>query len=101
MVGALGACDSLLEADLPYLLTDAAIQGAGTAETQVNSAQALFECGISTFGWIAMGHEDVFESIAGVAGGAHVFLSTPRITRWHRAAIDSSCVTIRMVIPAV
>jgi hypothetical protein len=76
-LGAMGACDSLLEADLPYLLTDAAIEGAGTAETQVNSAQALFECGISTFGWIALGHEDVMESIAGVAGGAHVFLNTP------------------------
>jgi hypothetical protein len=76
-LGAMSACDSLLEADLPYLLTDAAIQGAGTAETQVNSVQALFECGISTFGWIALGHEDVFESIAGVAGGAHIFIAAP------------------------
>lgn len=72
-VGVLGACDSLLEADLPYLLTDAAIEGQGTAETQVNSMQALFECGISSWGWVGMGHEDVFESIAGVAGGAHIF----------------------------
>lgn len=76
-LGALSACDSLLEADLPYLLTDAAIEGAGTAETQVNSIQALFECGISTFGWIALGHEDVFESVAGVAGGAHIFIANP------------------------
>jgi len=76
-LGALTACDDLLEADLPYLLTDAAIEGPETAETQINSVQALFECGISTFGWIAMGHEDVFESIAGVAGGAHVFLANP------------------------
>jgi hypothetical protein len=72
-LGALTACDDLLEADLPYLLTDAAIEGPETAETQVNSMQALFECGISSFGWVGMGHEDVFESIAGVAGGAHVF----------------------------
>jgi hypothetical protein len=43
----------------------------------VNSAIALFECGTSSFSWIALGHEDVFESIAGVAGGAHVFLATP------------------------
>jgi hypothetical protein len=76
-VGAMSACDSLLEADLPYLLTDAAIEGAGTVETQVNSVQALFECGISTFGWIALGHEDVFESVAGVAGGAHIFIANP------------------------
>lgn len=76
-LGAMSACDSLLEADLPYLLTDAAVQGPETAETQVNSVQALFECGISTFGWIAMGHEDVFESVAGVAGGAHVFIANP------------------------
>jgi len=76
-LGALSACDSLLEADLPYLLTDAAIEGPETAETQTNSMQALFECGISTFGWIAMGHEDVFESVAGVAGGAHIFRADP------------------------
>lgn len=72
-VGALGACDSLLEADLPYLLTDAAIDGPQTAETQVNSVQALYECGMSSWGWIAMGHEGIYESIAGVAGGAHIY----------------------------
>ncbi|HSH74670.1 MAG TPA: RagB/SusD family nutrient uptake outer membrane protein [Longimicrobiales bacterium] len=77
VVGALSACDDLLEVDLPHLLTDEAISGAGTAETQVNSAIALYECGMATFAWVALGHEDVFESIAGVAGGAHIFRSTP------------------------
>ena len=72
-VGALSACDDLLEAEIPHLLTDAAIEGPETAETQTNSMQALFECGISSFGWVGMGHEDVFESIAGVAGAAHIF----------------------------
>ena len=48
-LGALSACDSLLEVDLPHLLTDAALGPDGTAETQVNSAIALFECGSSAF----------------------------------------------------
>ncbi|HET9384922.1 MAG TPA: hypothetical protein VFO67_07225 [Gemmatimonadales bacterium] len=76
-VGALGACDSLLEVELPHILTDEAISNISSAQIQVNSAQALFECGASSMSWIAMGHEDIFESVAGVAGGAHVFLGTP------------------------
>src|SRR5688572_2780803 len=76
-VGALSACDSLLEVELPHILTEEAIADISSAQIQVNSAQALFECGTSSFSWIAMGHEDIFESVAGVAGGAHVFLSQP------------------------
>ena len=76
-LGALSACDSLLEVELPHILTDEAIQDISSAQIQVNSAQALFECGTSSFSWIAMGHEGVFESVAGVAGGAHVFLAQP------------------------
>ena len=72
-VGALGACDSLLEVELPHILTDDAISNITSAQIQVNSIQALFECGMSAFSWTAMGHEDIFESVAGVAGGAHVF----------------------------
>ncbi|MSR19991.1 MAG: RagB/SusD family nutrient uptake outer membrane protein [Gemmatimonadetes bacterium] len=75
-VGALGACDSLLEVELPHILTDAAIQDVTSAQIQVNSVQALFECGMSSMSWIALGHEDVFESVAGVAGGAHVYLGS-------------------------
>ncbi len=76
-VVALSGCDDLLEVELPHLLTDDAIQGAATAETQVISAMALFECGISTFAWVGLGHEDVFESVAGVAGSAHIFRADP------------------------
>jgi hypothetical protein len=74
-LSALSACD--LSVNLPHLLTDAAIEGPGTAETQVLSAMALFECGASTFGWVALGHEDVMEPIAGVASTVHRFRATP------------------------
>ena len=76
-VGALGACDSLLEVQLPHILTDDAITQVTSAQIQVNSIQALFECGMSAFSWTAMGHEDIFESVAGVAGGVHVFGTSP------------------------
>ena len=74
--GALSACDDLLEVDLPHLLTSDAIEAAGTAETQVNSAIALFECAYSTFGNNALGHEDAMQSIAGVFGGGHIYDAT-------------------------
>ena len=66
-------CDGLLEVELPHLLTDAAIEGSTTAELQVNSAIALFECGYTGMGLMAMGHEDLMESVAGVFGGGHIF----------------------------
>lgn len=73
----LPACDSLLEVELPHLLTDAAIEGQATAETQVNSAIALFECGYTAFGLMALGAEDVMESIAGVYTQGHLYDETP------------------------
>jgi hypothetical protein len=76
-LGALSACDDLLEVELTHLLTEDAIAGASTAELQVMSAVALFECGSSAFAWPMLGNEDVLESIAGVAGGAHVWRVTP------------------------
>jgi hypothetical protein len=76
-VGALGACDSLLEVELPHILTEDAITNVTSASIQVNSIQALFECGMSAFSWVAMGHEDIFESVAGVAGTVHVFRTDP------------------------
>ena len=78
-LGALSACDSLLEVELPHLLTDAAIEDEGTAELQINSAIALFECGYSSFGTMALGHEDAMQSIAGVYGGGHVYDATPNL----------------------
>ena len=76
-LGALGACEDLLDVKLPHLLTDAAIEGETTAQTQVNSAMALFECGYTAFGLMGMGAEDAMQSIAGVAGGMHVYDDTP------------------------
>lgn len=68
-LGALSACDSLLDVELPHLLTDAAIENQRSAELQVNSAIALFECAYSSFSNTKLGDEGVLESIAG-AGGA-------------------------------
>ena len=76
-VGALSACDDLLEVDLPHILTDAAIEGAASAPVQVNSAIALFECGYTHFGLMGLGAEDVAQSIAGVYSGGHVYDHTP------------------------
>ncbi|HVS10014.1 MAG TPA: hypothetical protein VMS76_09070 [Planctomycetota bacterium] len=76
-LGALSACDDLLDVELTHLLTEEAIAGAETAQLQVMSAIALFECGSSAFAWPMLGNEDVLESIAGVAGGAHVWRVTP------------------------
>lgn len=76
-VGALSACDDLLDVDLPHVLTDAAIEGAGSAVVQVNSAIALFECGYTAFGMMSLGAEDVAQSIAGVYSGGHVYDDTP------------------------
>jgi hypothetical protein len=75
--GGLSACDGLLDVELPHLLTDAAIEGQRTAETQVMSAIALFECGATAHGWMALGHEDVMEPIAGVASTVHRHRATP------------------------
>jgi len=78
-LGAMSACDGLdglLEVELPHLLTDAAIAGQTTAETQVNSVIALFECGYTAFGLTALGSEDAMASIAGVFSGGHVYNGT-------------------------
>ena len=76
LLGVLGACDGLLEVDLPHLLTDAALAGPETAETQVNSAIALFECGSSSFAYISLGHEDVLQSVAGIGSGNALYRAT-------------------------
>lgn len=65
LLGALAACEDLLEVDLPHLLTDAAISDPGTAELQVNSGIALFECGYSAWGQSAGGFEDMWDPQAG------------------------------------
>ena len=65
LIAALSACDDVLEVELPHLLTDAAIADPATAELQVNSGIALFECGYSSFGQIAGGFEDMWDPQAG------------------------------------
>ena len=47
------------------------------AEFRVASAIALFECGYSAFGTMALGAEGVMESVAGVAPGTHIYDHTP------------------------
>lgn len=73
---AFGACDSLLEVELPHLLTQSAIKDIASAEIQVNSAIALFECGYAAHGVTALGHEGYMESIAGVFGGGYGYTVT-------------------------
>ncbi len=77
LLGALSACDGLLEVDIPHILTDAALEGPATAETQVNSMIAQIECGTSVFAYIALGHEDVHASVAGIGGNNALYRSTP------------------------
>ena len=89
-IGALSACDDLLDVDLPHLLTDDALEGEGTAETQVNSAIALYECGHSAFGWVALGHEDVLEAIAGLGATAAVYRDTPSTGGCDGSSTDQS-----------
>jgi hypothetical protein len=88
-LGILTACDGLLDADLPHILTDAAVQGPTTAETQVNSAIALFECGYTAFGLTALGHEDVLESIAGAAQ-QHQYDQTPNVGNCDSSSANTS-----------
>lgn len=76
-VGALGACEGLLEVELPHLLTDAAISDPSTVEVQVNSAIALFECGYSAFGQIAGGAEDLWNPQAGNFRTYALYMETP------------------------
>ena len=77
LLGALSACEGLLTVDLPHILTDAALAGPETAETQVNSVIAQFECGSSAFAFVAMGHEDVIESVAGIGSANARYRGTP------------------------
>jgi hypothetical protein len=74
MSASMVACDNVLDVELPHILSDDAVDSPGTAELQVNSAIGLFECGYSSMAWTALGHEDVQESIAGVAQTAHSYL---------------------------
>jgi len=72
----LTACDDFVDPFEPTdRITDGPLEDPSTAELQVNSVIALFECAYSAFDWIALGHEDVLESNAGIATGTHVYLA--------------------------
>jgi len=57
-LGALSACDSLLEVDLPAKLTDVAFEDPAGVLTQVNSVIANFETAYNNYVWEAFGRED-------------------------------------------
>jgi hypothetical protein len=76
-IAALVACDGLLDVNFPGTITEEDLADAANADLQVRSAIALFECGYSAFSWVALGHEDVLESMAGVVANIHVFTPTP------------------------
>jgi hypothetical protein len=67
MVLALGACDDLLEVDLPAAVTEDAINNPSVAPILVNSVMALVECAYSSFAIDAAGAEDNFQEVTGVA----------------------------------
>lgn len=72
-----GACDSLLEVDLPDAVTESALDNPSTAGLQVNSVMATFECGYSSFAIDAAGYEDNFQRYTGVAGLYSEYRDTP------------------------
>lgn len=61
----LAACDH--PPPLEYRIDPAAL------ELELQEAIADFECGYTTFAWIAMGHEDALASLAGVSQTTHVY----------------------------
>lgn len=73
-VVALGACE--LDVALPHVLTDDVLEGPETAELQVHSAIALFECAASAFAWVALPFEDVVEPTV-AASRSIQYRSTP------------------------
>ncbi len=77
-VGAVTACNDLLEVELPSALTDDVLTDPTGASVQVSSVIANIECGYSAFGWVrTLGAEDVLESVAGRGGGHAVHNSLP------------------------
>lgn len=72
-----GACDGLLDVDLPDAVTEDALGNPSTAGLQVNSVMALVECGYSSFALDAAGYEDNFQRVTGVAGLYSEYRDTP------------------------
>lgn len=72
-----GACDSLLEVDLPAAVTSDALDDPSVAPILVNAVMAQFECAYSSFLMDAAGQEDNFQMVTGVAGNYSQYTATP------------------------
>ncbi|MDH3423776.1 MAG: hypothetical protein OEN00_12345, partial [Gemmatimonadota bacterium] len=72
-----GACDSLLEVELPGVVTDLDVDNPAAAPILLNAIMGLFECGYSTFTMDAAGQEDNFQMVTGVAGNYSQYTPTP------------------------
>ena len=69
-LGSLTACSDLMEVDLPASLTGAVLEEAASAENQVFSVMAFFECSYSEVTYEALGFEDLWERLTGVSAPA-------------------------------
>jgi hypothetical protein len=67
-LGALAACESLLEVDLPSRLTDAALDEPVAAQTMLNSAIGQFEDAYSEMTWQMVGHTAGGEIVSASGG---------------------------------
>ena len=66
-IGALTACDSLLEVDLPAELTEDVLVDPAGVDAQINAVIGLFECGYSSWTLMAAGMEDIWDSLNGIS----------------------------------
>jgi hypothetical protein len=69
-VGGLTACSDLMEVSLPASLTEQVLEDAASAENQVFSVMAFFECSYSDLTHEALGFEDLWERLTGVSAPA-------------------------------
>jgi hypothetical protein len=76
-VAATGACDQLLEVDLPSAITADALDDPTTAALQVNSIIGAVECAYSALVVHASGAEDNFQRVAGSGPAFSQYLDTP------------------------
>ncbi|MEQ1855357.1 MAG: hypothetical protein ABL963_02750 [Longimicrobiales bacterium] len=76
-VAATGACDQLLEVDLPSAITADALDDPSTAALQVNSIIGAVECAYSALVVHASGAEDNFQRVAGSGPAFSQYIDTP------------------------
>jgi hypothetical protein len=76
-VAATGACDKLLEVDLPSAITADALNDPSTSALQVNSVIGAVECGYSALTVWASGLEDNFQRVAGSGPAFTQYGDTP------------------------